>query len=77
VVCLEAGFDFPGFNVRQYHGKLLIEPSADAVRRVRRRLSAEMRALRDANAAAVLHAINPVVRGWSAYYRGVVAAEPF
>jgi len=44
---------------------------------VRRRLSAEMLALRGANAAAVLHAINPIVRGWSAYYRGVVSTETF
>jgi RNA-directed DNA polymerase len=36
-----------------------------------------MLALRGANAAAVLHAINPIVRGWSAYYRGVVSTETF
>jgi RNA-directed DNA polymerase len=77
VVHLDDGFDFLGFNVRRYHGKLLIKPSTAAVRRVRRRLSAEMLALRGANAAAVLHAINPIVRGWSAYYRGVVSTETF
>jgi RNA-directed DNA polymerase len=77
VVHLDDGFDFLGFNARRYHGKLLIKPSTEAVRRVRRRLSAEMLALRGANAAAVLHAINPIVRGWSAYYRGVVATETF
>lgn len=52
-------------------------PSAEAVRRIRRRLSAEMLALRGANVAAVLSAINPIVRGWSAYYRGVVSTETF
>jgi RNA-directed DNA polymerase len=77
VVHLDDGFDFLGFNVRRYRGKLLIKPSTGAVRRVRRRLSAEMLALRGANAAAVLHAINPIVRGWSAYYRGVVSTETF
>jgi RNA-directed DNA polymerase len=78
VVRLSEGFDFLGFNVRRYrNGKLLIKPSTDAVRRVRRRLSAEMRALRGASAAAVLQTINPIVRGWSAYYRSVVSAETF
>ena len=77
VVHLDEGFDFLGFNVRRYHGKLLIQPSAEAVRRVRRRLSAEMVALRGANAAAVLQTINPIVRGWSAYYHGVVSAATF
>ena len=39
VVTLEDGFDFLGFNVRRYHGKLLIRPSQAAVRRVRERLA--------------------------------------
>ncbi|HJW00894.1 MAG TPA: hypothetical protein VJ617_17515, partial [Arthrobacter sp.] len=42
------------FNVRRYrNGKLLIKPSAAAVKRLRNRLAAEMRALRGSNAAAV------------------------
>ncbi|WP_306665078.1 MULTISPECIES: group II intron maturase-specific domain-containing protein [Streptomyces] len=36
-----------------------------------------MVALRGANAGAVLKKINPVVRGWSAYYRTVVSSEIF
>jgi RNA-directed DNA polymerase len=77
VVALEEGFDFLGFNVRRYHGKLLIKPSKAAVRRVRERLSTEMRSLRGANASAVLQRLNPIIRGWSAYYRGVVSSEMF
>lgn len=77
IVHLDDGFDFLGFNVRRYGGKLLIKPSAEAVRRIRRRLSTEMLALRGANVTAVLSTINPIVRGWSAYYRGVVSTETF
>jgi RNA-directed DNA polymerase len=77
VVCLDEGLDYLGFNVRRYGGKLLIKPSKQAVRRVRGRLSTEMRSLRGANAAAVLRRINPIVRGWSAYYSGAVATETF
>jgi RNA-directed DNA polymerase len=77
VVHAESGFDFLGFNVRRYHGKLLIKPSAAAQRRIRERLSIEMVALRGANAGAVLKKINPIVRGWSAYYRTVVSSEIF
>jgi RNA-directed DNA polymerase len=36
-----------------------------------------MRPLRGANAGAVLRRINPIVRGWSAYYRTVVSSETF
>jgi RNA-directed DNA polymerase len=77
IVHAEAGFDFLGFNVRRYHGKLLIKPSTAAVRRIRERLRTEMRSLRGANAGAVLHTMNPIVRGWSAYYRTVVSSEVF
>lgn len=78
VVTLQEGFDFLGFNIRRYHnGKLLIKPSAAAIRRIRERLATEMRALRGSNAAAVLAALNPIIRGWSAYYRGVVSSKIF
>jgi RNA-directed DNA polymerase len=77
IVGAEDGFDFLGFHVRRYHGKLLIKPSTAALRRVRERLRTEMRSLRGANAGAVLRTINPIVRGWSAYYRTVVASEVF
>ena len=77
VVCLEEGFDFLGFNVRRYHGKLLIKPSKAAIGRVRERLRTEIRSLRGTNAAAVLKRLNPIIRGWSAYYRGVVSSKVF
>jgi RNA-directed DNA polymerase len=31
-----------------------------------------MRSLRGANAHAVVARLNPIIRGWSAYYRSVV-----
>jgi RNA-directed DNA polymerase len=78
IVSVDDGFDFLGFNVRRYpNGKLLITPSTTAVRRLRQRLRAEMRASRGANVGAVLRAINPIVRGWAAYYRTVVSSAIF
>jgi RNA-directed DNA polymerase len=70
IVSLVEGFDFLGFNFRRYpNGKLLIKPSAMAIKRFRARLAREFRALRGANIAAVLARIVPIVRGWVAYYR--------
>jgi RNA-directed DNA polymerase len=77
IVHLDAGVDFLGFNVRRYRGKLLIKPSTAAVKRIRARLSAEMKALRGHNAQMVLVRLNPIIRGWSAYYRHVVSARVF
>jgi RNA-directed DNA polymerase len=77
IVRLSEGFDFLGFNVRRYRAKLLIKPSKAAIRRLRERLASEMRTLRGGNAAAVIAALNPVIRGWAAYYRGVVSSRLF
>jgi len=78
VVSLDRGFDFLGFNVRRYrNGKLLIKPSKEAVRRIRKRLAAEVKALHGANAEAVITRLNPIIRGWAAYYRSVVSKETF
>ena len=78
IVSLTDGFDFLGFSVRRYpSGKLLIKPSKAAVRKHRERLAAETRRLRGTNARAVIQALNPVIRGWTSYYRGVVSAQVF
>src|SRR6266536_794973 len=75
---LEAGVDFLEFSIHRYaNGKLLTKPSNDAVRRIRRRLSAEAKALRGANADAVISKLNPIIRGWSAYYRIGVSKRVF
>jgi RNA-directed DNA polymerase len=67
---LDQGVDFLGFHVRRYpNGKLLTKPSKDALRRIRKRLSQEVRALRGANADAVIARLNPIITGWAAYYR--------
>jgi len=77
IVTLDEGFDFLGFTARRYHGKLLIKPAKAAVRRIRERLRTEMRSLRGTNAQAVIARLNPIIRGWSAYYRTVVSSETF
>jgi RNA-directed DNA polymerase len=77
IVRLSQGFDFLGFNVRRYGRKLLVKPSKAAVARLRARLAAEMRALRGSNALAVIARLNPIIKGWAAYYRGAVAKRVF
>ena len=77
VVHLSEGFDFLGFNVRRYDGKLLIKPSKAAITRLRERLAAETRTLRGTNAVAVITTLSPIIRGWAAYYRTVVSSEVF
>jgi RNA-directed DNA polymerase len=82
IVHVEEGFNFLGYNIRRYvdalgSGKLLIKPSQESVMRFRKRLAAEVHSLRGANAAAVVARLNPVIRGWTAYYRNVVSSRIF
>ena len=75
IVSLQDGFDFLGFNVRRHGDKLLVKPSKAAVRRIRERLRTELRSLRGANARTVIGRLNPIIRGWANYYRGVVSSR--
>jgi RNA-directed DNA polymerase len=75
IVHLSQGFDFLGFNIRRYGHKLLVKPSRVAVGRLRARLAAEMRALRGSNVMAVIAKLNPIIKGWAAYYRGAVSGK--
>lgn len=78
VTNLEEGVDFLGFHIRWYpNGKLLTKPGRDALRRIRRRLSAEMRALRGTSAEVVIGRLNPVIKGWAAYYRIGASSRAF
>jgi RNA-directed DNA polymerase len=82
IVHVEDGFSFLGFDIRrrvdrQGSGKLFITPSKESVTRLRKRLSAEVRSMHGANAAAVVFRLNPIIRGWSAYYSSVVSGRVF
>lgn len=85
IVHLSDGFDFLGFNVRQYPApttsrsgwKLLIKPSKEATEKFRRRMKAEWLALQGHNVARVTSVLNPILRGWANYYRGAVSKETF
>jgi RNA-directed DNA polymerase len=82
IVHIEDGFSFLGFDIRRHldrqgGAKLFIKPSKESVKRLRKRLGTDVRSLHGANAAAVVFRLNPVVRGWSAYYRSVVSGRVF
>lgn len=77
VVHLEEGFDFLGYNVRRYNDKMIIKPSRDAVRRRKREMKMIVRHLAGAPVGKLIHRLNPIIRGWSTYYRSVVSKETF
>ncbi len=67
------GFDFLSFSIRRYHTrrgtKVLTRPSRDAMRKIRRRITEELRALRGASPIEVINKMNPIIRGQANYFR--------
>jgi RNA-directed DNA polymerase len=70
---IDDGFDFLSFNVRRYHvhtgTKVLTKPSRDAIKKIRRRIAEELRALRGASPLEVIGTMNPIIRGQANYFR--------
>lgn len=74
---IDDGFDFLGFNVRKYNGKLLIRPSKSAVKNLKQKVRETVKRERTARADVLIHSLNPILKGWSQYYKSVAAKRTF
>jgi RNA-directed DNA polymerase len=74
---MENGFDFLGFNSRHYDGKLLIKPSKKKVLAFCKRLGEEIKNLNGVEQEVLIKKLNPILRGFANYYKGVVSKETF
>jgi len=74
---IDEGFDFLGFNLRKYSGKLLIKPSKKAQKRLLQKVREKTRKLRTAPQWMLIHKLNEIIRGWGNYYRHVVSKKIF
>jgi RNA-directed DNA polymerase len=77
ITSMEDGFDFLGFNHRHYNGKLLIKPANNKVLDFCKRLGKEIKALDGNKQEVVIKKLNPILRGFANYYKGVVSKETF
>ena len=77
ITSMEDGFDFLGFNHRHYNGKLLIKPSKKKVLDFCKRIGREIRAMNGCEQESVIKRLNPILRGFSNYYKGVVSKKTF
>jgi RNA-directed DNA polymerase len=71
------GFDFLGFNVRKYKGKLLIKPSKKSVKAFLENIRETINSNKTAKAENLIRQLNPRIRGWANYYRHVVSKKTF
>jgi len=77
ITSMEEGFDFLGFNHRHYNSKLLIKPTKKKVLDFCNRLGKGIKALNGAKQEDVISKLNPILRGFANYYKGVVSKETF
>lgn len=89
----EPGFDFLGFNVRQYLAgktksskngrgylngfKTFIKPSKAAIKRHTQKLHGIIKKHQNSDQEEVIKALNPVIIGWTNYYSTVNSANVF
>ncbi len=74
---ISEGFDFLGQNVRKYGDKCLIKPSHKNVKNVLAKIRSILNDNKTAPAWRIVQLLNPIIRGWANYHRGVVAKETF
>ncbi len=77
ITSMDDGFDFLGFNSRHYDGKLLIKPSKKKVLAFCKRLGEEIKNLSSVEQEVLIKKLNPILRGFANYYKGVVSKETF
>jgi RNA-directed DNA polymerase len=85
----QIGFNFLGFSIRQYRMskyksgrsmkgyKTIIQPSKAATKRHSQRLQAVVRSHKAAPQAALIDHLNPIIRGWSAYFSSECSKEAY
>ena len=74
---ISEGFDFLGFNIRKYNGKLLIKPSMKSQKKIIEKLHEVIFSNKSASQCALIEKLNPVITGWGNCFRHVVSKEVF
>lgn len=77
IVHRNQGFNFLGFNLRHYNGKLLIKPQKDKVLSFCKELGKTISSCQSWTQENLITKLNPILRGFANYYKGVVSKEIF
>lgn len=74
---VDQGFDFLGFNIKKYKGKLLIKPSKSSIKDFLNIVRDTIKSYKEAKKEGLIYLLNPKIRGWTNYYRHAVSKKTF
>lgn len=74
---LNTGFNFLGFSFRRYGGKCLFKPEKKKVHSFLRKINQFLSEHWNLKAETLIRRLNPILRGWSNYYKHAVSKEVF
>ena len=74
---IDEGFNFLGFNIRKYNGKMLIKPSKESRLSILRKLKGLLDTNKAVKAEIIIQILTPLIRGWANYYSTVVSKQAF
>ena len=74
---IDKGFDFLGFNVRKYDGKLLIKPSKEKVKKFLEKIRETIESNKTCKQDTLIRFLNSKITGWANYYKHCVSSETF
>ena len=84
IVHITEGFDFLGFNVRQYKDisrksgyKLLIKPNRQAIKDIKLKIKQVWSKYQAQDVKTIVARLNPIIRGWANYYKVGVSRKVF
>ena len=77
IVHIDEGFNFLGFNARHYNGKLLIKPQKEKVLAFCKEVGEMIKKMSTVKQEVLIKKLNPILRGFANYYRGVVSKKTF
>ena len=74
---ISEGFDFLSQNVRKYKDKLIIKPSKAAIQSFKDKVKTIIKNNCGIPAHALIRLLNPVIRGWVNYHKGICSKKTF
>jgi len=77
IVSVQDGFNFLGFTVKHYKDKCLFQPQKEKVLVFLKEIRRWLKRNRSATAENVIRHLNPILIGWSNYYKHASSKETF